>query len=242
MTEIATVEHSPLMQWALDAHEAHKIAQSLVKTAFVPDSMRNKPEEATGCILTGQEIGLQPMASLRSIDIIAGTPAMRANAMRGLVQSQGHRVTLIEATETRAVVEGQRRGESVPQRSVWTIERAKKLGLTGKPNWTTQPTAMLIARATAECCRLIASDVLMGVPYAVEELQDDAEPSVEAPIRKRTARRAQRAVDAPEPSFPDPEPEEAPKAVEAAPEPREGVAVENGQEWPEPPADWESGQ
>jgi hypothetical protein len=174
------------------------------------------------------------MASLRSIDIIAGTPAMRANAMRGLVQSKGHRITLVESTETRAIVEGQRKGETVPQKSIWTIDRAKKLGLVGRPNWQKQPQAMLVARATAECCRLTASDVLLGIPYAVEELQDgglEAAPLLAEPngAPKRTARRKPvETIDLPEPRL---EP--------AAIEPAKAEVATDPQEWPEPPADWE---
>jgi hypothetical protein len=234
MTELAIPDEpmSELMQWARDAAEAHKISQSLVKTAFVPESMRGKPDEATGAILTGQEIGLRPMASLRSIDIISGTPAMRANAMRGLVQSKGHRITLVESTTTRAIVEGQRKGETVTQRSTWTIDRAKGLGLAGRDNWRKQPLAMLVARATAECCRLTASDVLLGIPYAVEELQDGglevAPPPTESNGKaKRTARRK------PVETADLPEPELQPAAIEPA------KTETDPQEWPEPPADWE---
>src|SRR5690606_22364931 len=41
--------------------------------------------------------------------------------------------------------------------------------------------SMLVARATSEICRLIASDVLFAVPYSTEELQD--KPVEEAPPR-----------------------------------------------------------
>ena len=50
---------------------------------------------------------------------------------------------------------------------------------------------MLIARATAELCRLIASDVILGLAYAAEELDDpEGEPQAPAPVaRRRTAQR-----------------------------------------------------
>lgn len=199
---------SSLIEWAKEAHEAHKIAQSLAKTAFVSTTLRGKPEEVTGAILTGHEVGLRPMAAVRSIDVIQGTPAMRAVAMRALVQSAGHDLWVEETTLTRAVVCGRRRGSEHVQKSVWTIDRAKRLGLTSKDNWTKQPDAMLIARATAECCRLIAADVLLGLPYAVEEL-DDVE-AVEPP-KKRTAKRA----PLPEVEPPAIEEPETPEEVEA---------------------------
>jgi hypothetical protein len=178
--------HTGLQQWAEDARQAAAVAQSLAPTPFVPNSLRSTsrdPEEArrvtvgniTAAILTGQELGLTPMASLRSINIIQGTPAMTALALRGLVQSRGHEVRKVESSDTRCVYEGRRAGSDGPfERSVWTIDRARAMGLTGKDNWKRQPEAMLIARASSEVCRLIAADVLLGVPYSAEEIEDEA--------------------------------------------------------------------
>lgn len=200
MTEIAVREAEPahassLALWAEDARKAATVAVSLAKTPFVPQSLRgNTPEitasNITAAILTGQELGLEPMAALRSIDVIQGTPALRAVALRALVQSAGHEVYVAEATTTRAVVSGRRKGEEREQKSVWTMDRAKALGLVTKDNWRKQPQAMLVARATSELCRLIAADVILGVPYSVEELQDGEEVTASEPAKRRTARRA----------------------------------------------------
>lgn len=231
MTEIAlpdTTEQNALMAWAEGARAAHQIAVSLAKTPFVPQQMQGKPELVTAAILAGYEMGMQPLASLRSIDLIQGTPAMRAHTLRALVQAQGHDVWLDEATNTRAIVCGRRKGSDQVQRSVWTMDRAKALGLSGKDNWRKQPQAMLVARATAEVCRLVASDAILGIPYAVEELGDD-EPEATPKRAKRTAQRkpVETAPELPEPTV---EPETKPEV--------EGKVVEDGQEWPEPPADW----
>lgn len=209
-TDVSTVDSpaSDLIAWAHAASQAYQIATRLADTSFVPKAMQRRPDEVTGAILTGRELGLSPMAALRSIDVIDGTPAMRAHALRGLVQAHGHEIRLVESTDTRAVVVGRRRlrggvfgggvvyGEE--QQSVWTLDRAKKANLAGKRNWQTYPQAMLVARATAEVCRLVAADVLLGMPYAVEELDDDAAvldmpdaaPKLTAAVRKRTAKRA----------------------------------------------------
>lgn len=229
--EQGTVElvDSPLVLWAQEASAAHRIAQSLVKTSFVPAAMRGKAEEATAAILTGQEVGLKPMAALRSINIIQGTPAMTAVAMRALVQSQGHEVWVVEQTDTKAVVKGRRRGSDQEQKSTWTMDRARGLGLATKDNWKKQPQAMLVARATSEVCRLIAADVLLGLPYSVEELADHDETAPDTPAPRRRARRQLEPVATPEPELDEPTPE-------PAPEPDEQVVVVNEPEieWPEP--------
>jgi len=193
-------ETSELVLWAYEARQARIIAGSLAKTSFVPNSLRGKPDDITAAILAGNELGMKPMATLRSIDVIKGTPALRAHAMRALVQSHGHEVELMESDDTRCVYRGRRvRGDGTFQNwqtITWTIERADKLGLIGKTafgktydpksdQWVTQPQTMLVARATGEICRLIASDVLHAMPYNAEELRDseDAdEPVVKARV------------------------------------------------------------
>jgi hypothetical protein len=185
-----------LQEWAQGAAAAHEVAQSLVKTSFVPEAFRNKPYEATAAILAGSEVGLSPMASLRAFDSINGTAAPRAMTLRAIVQSRGHDIWVVEQTETRAIVEGQRAGSERIHRSEWTINRARDLGLLGKHNWKAQKGAMLVARATAECCRLVASDAILGMPYCAEEIWDgngsmeqSTQPELAVVDTKRTARR-----------------------------------------------------
>ncbi|GAB3304065.1 hypothetical protein EK0264_03595 [Epidermidibacterium keratini] len=209
---------SALVEWANGARAANGIAQSLAQTPFVPQSMQGKPALVTAAILAGFELGLQPISALRSIDVIQGTPAMRAHAIRGLVQSRGHEVWVEEATTTRAKVSGRRKGSDRVQTSTWTLDRAKGLNLTGKDNWRKQPQAMLVARATSELCRMIASDVLLGLPYSAEEIQDGADDESVAEKPKRTIKR--KPAERPEPV--EPELDEPP-----LPEPEDPPAVEN---------------
>lgn len=172
---VATYQPAPadndLMAWVRDAERIENIANKLANTAFVPATLRGKPVEITAALLAGMELGLPPMAALRSMDVIQGTPALRAHAMRGLVQSKGHEIELIESTPDRCVMRGRRKGADDWQPVTWTIQRAAQLGLTGKPEWKKQPQTMLIARATGELCRLIAADALYAMPYAAEELR-----------------------------------------------------------------------
>jgi hypothetical protein len=88
------------------------------------------------------------------------------------------------------------------------MDRARGLGLHTKDNWKKQQGAMLVARATAECCRLVAADAILGIPYAAEELDDGSTAAPEQP--KRTAQRrtvrAKASVErltAPEPDLPE---------------------------------------
>lgn len=204
-----------LRDWAESAEIAHRVAETLIQTNFVPEYYRpgggrdqlpgGRVGDATAAILAGLEMGLTPMNALKSFDVINGTAAPRAVTFRAVAQAQGHSIWVEESTATRAVVCGRRKGHTEISKSVWTIDRAQKLGLTGKPNWQKQPQAMLVARATAECARWVASDALLGVPYTSEELFDAAPDDalqIEAesgekpkPKKRRTAKRAAAAPD-----------------------------------------------
>ncbi len=203
-----------LAEWAQGAHAAHSIAVNLVETSFVPQQFRGKPHEATAAILSGAEMGMSPMASLRSFDVIQGTAAARAITLRAVVQSKGHEMWEEEATETRAIVCGHRRGSSKVRRSVWTLDRARGLGLLGKDNWKKQPGAMLLARATAECARLVAADAILGIPYSSEEIADgvdvespaltdsDGGGEAAAPKRRTAKRKPLERMESAEPTLP----------------------------------------
>jgi hypothetical protein len=160
---------SELEAWARDAIAISHIAANIATTSLA-GQYRGKPDEVTAVILAGHELGIQPMTSLKSIDVIQGQPALRAHAMRGLLQSKGHEIELVESDDVHCVMRGRRKGATEWQTVVWDIPRAQKLGLLGKDQWKKQPKTMLINRATGEICRLVAADALHGMPYAAEEL------------------------------------------------------------------------
>ena len=171
---VAAIEDTPateseLEAWARDAIAISNIAANIATTSLA-GAYRGKPDEVTAVILAGHELGIQPMTSLKSIDVIQGQPALRAHAMRGLLQSKGHEIELVEADDDHCIMRGRRKGADAWQTVVWDVERARLMGLLGKDQWKKQRKTMLINRATGEICRLVASDALHGMPYAAEEL------------------------------------------------------------------------
>jgi hypothetical protein len=176
----------PLSRWADEFLETARVSSELARTRFVPESLwvfrkRDGQEifdaaattaQVTAVIVSGRELGLAPMAALRSIDVINGTPALRAVTLRAILLAHGHDIWVEEATNTRATVSGQRAGSDRVQTITWTMDDAKKRNLDGKPNWRKQPRNMLIARATGDVARLVAADALLGIPYTIEELED----------------------------------------------------------------------
>lgn len=160
---------SSLEKWAREASAISGIANAIAGTSLA-GAYRGKRDEIVAVVLAGHELGIKPMTSLKSIDVIQGQPALRAHAMRGIVLKQGHEVELVESDDNHCVMRGRRKGAEAWQTVEWTTARAGQMGLLNKDQWKKQPKTMLIARATGEICRLIAADALHGMPYVAEEL------------------------------------------------------------------------
>lgn len=183
---------------------AYELAERIARTDFVPTPLRGKPEAVMACMLAGHEIGIGPIMALSKIHVIEGRPAQAAELMRALVQRAGHEIWFEDQSITKVTICGQRAGSEKVSRVTWTMDDAERAGLKGKQNWRRYPRAMLVARATGELCRMIFADVLGGISYTPEEVEDgdlfepepegqDESPTVPrkaARTRKRSARKA----------------------------------------------------
>jgi hypothetical protein len=154
-----------LIAWAGAAGAAHQLATSLSRTSFVPRAFQGNAADATAAIMLGDELGLSPIAALRSIYIISGTPALYARTMVALAMSHGHEIWTEESSDRQVTVCGRRRGQEHVERSTWTIDRARKAGYTNNKKYETDPQAMLYSKAAARsparspptCCRACRS-------------------------------------------------------------------------------------
>lgn len=129
------------------------------------------PEQALALMLVAQAEGRHPAIVARDYHIIQGRPSLKADAMLARFQQEGGRVkwhaltdAIADATFSHAA------GGEI--RLSWTIEQAKKAGLTGKSGpWQQFPRAMLRARLISEGIRTVYPGVLVGT-YTPEEVQD----------------------------------------------------------------------
>lgn len=150
---------------------AHQLGTALAGTSFVPKHFQGKPDDVTAAIMFGAALGLDPMSAVRSVYVVSGTPGLYARSMVAVAMSKGHKIWTEETTDEAVTVAGQRRGSDVVERVTWTIDRAKKAGYTSNAKYSTDPQAMLWARAAGDVARRIAPDALAGLDYSVEELQ-----------------------------------------------------------------------
>ncbi|MBL0198567.1 MAG: hypothetical protein IPQ09_30980 [Myxococcales bacterium] len=94
--------------------EAWKLAQTFHASGLLPRGIAS-PEAAFTIIATGAELGLSPMASLRSIHVIEGKPVLSAALIAGIVQRRPdlcEGFVLVESSDTIATYETTRRGQA----------------------------------------------------------------------------------------------------------------------------------
>lgn len=148
-----------------------ELAKTLSVSALIPAALHNKTPDVLAVMLTGQELGLGPMQSLRAIQIIKGKPTLSADLMGALCRQRRdicEYIKLVESTALVARYETKRAGDPSPTPMSFTIEQAKTAGLTGD-NWQKYPAAMLRARALSALCRAVYPDLILGL-YDPEEL------------------------------------------------------------------------
>lgn len=182
----------PVNDWLPVVSDVIKLANVLCDTEFVPETYRGRPPAVAAAILTGRELGLGPMQSLRHVQIVKGTPVLSAEYKRARVLAAGHEFEIIEAGTTRCVVSGRRAGSAKPPHVVqFTMDDARKANLVrDRSPWQTRPRRMLLARASSELCDFLFADVTNGLPTAeLVEVDAGDDAPVAAPPARRTARR-----------------------------------------------------
>ena len=179
--------------------EASRLAKILVASRLMPEGA-STPEAAFTVIMTGRELGLTAMQSIRSIHVIKGKAMLSADLVAALVKTRGdvcRYFRMVESTNEVARYETLRVGEPAPTTMAFTIEDAKRAHLTGKPesNWSKYPAAMLRARCITSLARAVYPDLAMGL-YDPDEIQEAA------PAPRGPAVRVEQA--APEAATPEP--------------------------------------
>ena len=177
--------------------EAEHLSNKLAESTIIPGPLRKKPADVLVTLMTGRELGLGVMQSLRGIYVIDGKGVASADLIVGLVKRNAacRFFRLVESTDEIATYETQREGEPEPTKMSFTIEQARKANLGNKQNWKNYPAAMLRARCSAALARAVYPDLAMGIydPDEAEDFRRSSQPAHVRPIRS-------------EPTFTAPEP------------------------------------
>lgn len=152
--------------------EAMQIAEILSSSDIVPKDYQRKPGNILVAMQWGAEIGLQPLQAMQNIAVINGRPSIWGDAMLALVRGSGQLDFIKEEISEdglKATCTVKRKNED-PVASVFTMEDAKRAGLSGKQGpWTQYPKRMMKLRARSYALRDVFPDVLKGMAIAEEE-------------------------------------------------------------------------
>jgi hypothetical protein len=159
----------------LDLSE-HEFSRLQLMAQMYAASGYNKTKQTEGdyflVMMKGLELGITPMASIDTINIIMGKPVLDAKGMLALVKSSGLLENIhIDAKDTVCTVTIKRLG-NVEQEVSFSLEDAGKMGLKNKDGWQKQPKTMLKWRAVTAAIREVFPDVISGL-YTPEELDTE---------------------------------------------------------------------
>ena len=132
-TELAKTEVTGgLVNW----QQMRDQASVLVASGFLPESIKS-PEQAMAIMLTGSELGLPPMQSLRGINVIKGNPTLKPELLLALCWKRvpGFSAHFGKCDENGAEFVCTRTGMAEPFVSRFTLADARKAGLTEKITW-----------------------------------------------------------------------------------------------------------
>lgn len=188
--------------------ETFRVARAVVAAGLAPAALIGKKtgDDAASavavCIMSGAELGLKPMVSLRSFTVINGKPALYGDGLINVVRQSGKVAFLKTGHEMRdgqmiGFCHAKRSDTNEESRVEFTQAEAKRAGLwddrptvrkkvwednkpiwkDGQPNdapWYRFPQRMIAWRAAGYCLRELFGDVLGGIrdEFEAREIAD----------------------------------------------------------------------
>jgi hypothetical protein len=179
------IQHEPAAEMAIAPASIYRpppeplptmeMAETMLRSGLLPQSIKSAGQVII-IAMAGRDFGLTATQSLRCIHVIQGRPTMSAELLAGLVMKHPacDYFQMVESTPESATYETHRKGHPRPSTIRYTLDDAKRAGLTGKDVWKSHPAAMLRARASAALARAVYPDATLGM-YATEEMDYSAE-------------------------------------------------------------------
>jgi len=175
-----------------DLPSAITLARMIATSPLCPLALRGREADVLLVMMTGAEIGLTTMQSLRNLYIVEGRIGMSAALIRGRCQKHGDCALfeVAEADAAHAVVEVKKRGWTESRRVSWSIADAERAGLIKEDQpdslWRRWPQEMCVARATTRAASMYFPEITSGL-LSEEDLRDMSTPAAAAGTAAVTA-------------------------------------------------------
>lgn len=185
-------EREPLPFLPRNIDDAWRSAELFARSGLIPESLRGKPSDVLVCILTGAELGIQPMQALREIYVVEGRPYVSSMLKVAMVKQSPECLAwqMVESTDRKATFRTHRKGDTSPTTLTFTIEEADRAGLTGptrsgKPsNWHKYPALMLRRRCASQLADEVYPDVVRGLHEESELEEGEVQATGPATVRQ----------------------------------------------------------
>lgn len=149
-------------------------AARLSDAGLLPDAFKRKPADILVALAIADDMGESPWTVMSEMAVISGRPSFSAKFMAARVRKAGHRLRqTFDGTTARAVIV---RSDDPGYEHVaeWDEAKARAHDLWGKGHWRKNPALMLQNRALSEVVRLACYEVMSGVGYTPDEVEDFA--------------------------------------------------------------------
>lgn len=180
-TELALTRPDPTLSME-SLRVQMEAAKRFVDSGLLPKSI-NTPQQALIIMAQGKELGIPATVALRSIVVVQGKPTCSAELMMALVhRSYGQAAMRVFKTDNEScTIQYRQQGWDGISEYTFSMEDAKRAGLTKNPTWGQYPAAMLRARAISAVVRFAFPECISGV-YAPGELGEDVSVSEDGSI------------------------------------------------------------
>lgn len=149
--------------------ETMELATHFARSGFFKDA--SDPSKAIVKMVAGAELGIGPMTAMTGIHIVQGKPVLSAGLVGAMVLRSGrYTYEVVESSDAVCRLAWFRDGRRVGE-SAFTIDEAKRAGLTGKDTWKNYASDMLFSRALTRGARRFCPDVFLGSVYVADELE-----------------------------------------------------------------------
>lgn len=161
-----------------------------VAPEFIPNDLAERPGAVIAMVLSGRELGLSPMESLRNMYVVDGHVGLSAELQVALARRAGHAIWVEDQVPNQYCTVAGRRSDDPPDvthRVSFTIDQAVAAGLVevdgnGKPRkrsqrgrpmpWETYTDDLLYARAVGRLIRRMCPDAVIGAERGVQAAVD----------------------------------------------------------------------